>query len=60
MKFPMMETRGEGANTQRLLALPSRGPAAAGAEVYMLDEHEFLSPFGIRSLSAVYREHRSS
>ncbi|MDQ3812786.1 MAG: glucosidase [Armatimonadota bacterium] len=39
----------------RLLAIPSRERLARVLR-YMLDENEFLSPFGIRSLSRVYRE----
>ncbi len=39
----------------RLLALPSRERLVRTLE-YMLDEREFLSPYGIRSLSAVHRD----
>jgi hypothetical protein len=41
---------------RRLLALPSRERLVRTLG-YMLDEREFLSPFGIRSLSAVHGEH---
>ena len=43
-------------NGRRLLALPSRERLVRTLR-YMLDEREFLSPYGIRSLSAVHREH---
>ena len=36
-------------------ALP-RGSGSVRVLRYLLDEHEFLSPFGIRSLSKVHRE----
>jgi len=39
-----------------LLAIPSRDRLRR-VLAYMLDENEFLSPFGIRSLSAYHREH---
>lgn len=45
--------RGEGASGRTLLALPSRHRLLRILEV-MLDEDEFLSPFGIRSLSRVH------
>src|SRR5262249_34328713 len=41
---------------RRLLALPSRERLERVLR-YMLDEHEFLSPHGIRSLSRAHREH---
>jgi hypothetical protein len=40
----------------RLLAIPSRERLLRVLR-YMLDEQEFLSPYGIRSLSAYHREH---
>ena len=40
---------------QRMLAIPSRERLESVLR-YMLDESEFLSPFGIRSVSAVHRE----
>jgi hypothetical protein len=41
---------------RRLLALPSRERLERVLR-YMLDENEFLSPHGLRSLSQVHREH---
>jgi Mannosylglycerate hydrolase MGH1-like glycoside hydrolase domain len=41
---------------QRLLAVPSRERLARVLR-YVLDESEFLSPFGVRSLSRVHLEH---
>jgi hypothetical protein len=41
--------------TRRLLALPSR-ERLEGVLRYLLDETEFLSPHGIRSVSAVHRD----
>ncbi|MEO6593586.1 MAG: glucosidase [Planctomycetota bacterium] len=46
---------GDGAHSSVLLAIPSR-PQLERVLAYMLDEREFLSPFGLRSLSAVHRE----
>ncbi len=40
---------------RRLLAIPSR-PRLERVLRYLLDEKEFLSPFGIRSLSRVYKD----
>jgi len=40
----------------RLLAIPSRERLERVLR-YMLDENEFLSPYGIRSLSRVHRDH---
>jgi len=42
--------------THRLLAIPSRQRLLRVLR-YLLDENEFLSPYGIRSLSRVHREH---
>ena len=39
-----------------LLAIPSR-ERLERVLTYLLDESEFLSPYGVRSLSAVHREH---
>ena len=41
---------------RRLLAIPSRERLERVLR-YMLDENEFLSPYGIRSLSRYHREH---
>jgi hypothetical protein len=50
-----METGpGEG-HTHRLLAIPSRDRLLRVLR-YLLDENEFLSPYGIRSLSRAYRD----
>ena len=52
-----METAASGAGpSHRLLAIPSR-ERLARILGYMLDENEFLSPYGIRSLSRIYRDH---
>jgi hypothetical protein len=53
----MMEMRKDGeSSTQRLLAIPTRARLVRVLS-RLLDEKEFLSPFGIRSVSAMYREH---
>jgi hypothetical protein len=52
MESSGVEGRGPG---RRLLAIPSRERLERVLRV-LLDEREFLSPHGIRSLSAVYRE----
>ncbi len=52
----MLETRHDGDNTWRHLAIPTRERLSRVLR-RMLDEKEFLSPYGIRSLSAVYEEH---
>jgi Mannosylglycerate hydrolase MGH1-like glycoside hydrolase domain len=49
-----LERRGGGAG-RLLLAIPSRERLTRVLR-YLLDEGEFLSPFGIRSLSAAYRD----
>ena len=49
-----MEASGENGNGTHLLTLPSRERARGRVLRYMLDENEFLSPFGIRSLSKKY------
>ncbi|MCU0717323.1 MAG: glucosidase [Pirellula sp.] len=52
----MEQHEGEGGEgIMRLLAIPSP-ERFRRLLAYMLDEKEFLSPFGIRSLSAVHRE----
>ena len=43
----------EGSRVMRLLAIPSRDRLMRVLK-YLLDEKEFLSPYGIRSLSAAY------
>ncbi len=48
-----MEASQENGNGTHLLALPSRERLVRVLQ-YMLDENEFLSPFGIRSLSKRY------
>ncbi len=48
-----MEMDGVGAKHRRLLAIPSRERLVRVLS-YMLDEDEFLSPYGIRSLSKVH------
>jgi hypothetical protein len=45
-----------GAATTRMLAVPSRAQLASMLR-YMLDEAEFLSPYGIRSVSRYHLEH---
>jgi hypothetical protein len=55
-QISMMEVRKDGEQSHRLLAVPTRA-RMVGVLRRMLDEREFLSPFGVRSLSAVYGEH---
>ncbi|MBV9688411.1 MAG: hypothetical protein JO202_01750 [Ktedonobacteraceae bacterium] len=43
-------------SSHRLLAIPSRSHLVRVLH-YLLDENEFLSPYGIRALSRVYLEH---
>ena len=50
-----MDPRGAAGPVRRLLAIPSR-PRLERVLRYLLDENEFLSPFGIRSLSRIHRE----
>lgn len=50
-----METAGQNQQDLRLLAIPSRQRLERVLR-YLLDEKEFLSPYGIRSLSAIYRD----
>jgi hypothetical protein len=49
-----LEAKGEASHGSLLLALPSR-PRLERALRYLLDEEEFLSPYGIRSLSKIYQ-----
>jgi hypothetical protein len=44
-----------GGNAKRLLAIPSRDRLERVLR-YVLDENEFLSPYGIRSMSRVYKD----
>ena len=53
---PWLENRGEKPNRERLLALTGRGRLTRILR-FMLDEEEFLSPHGIRSLSKYYLDH---
>ena len=47
------EVKGENAHSHRLLAIPSRDRLERVLR-YLLDENEFLSPCGIRSLSRIH------
>jgi mannosylglycerate hydrolase MGH1-like protein len=49
-----LEERGDSAHRRQLLALPSRQRLERALR-YLLDEEEFLSPYGIRSLSKRYQ-----
>ncbi len=51
-----MATTGEITHGHSLLAIPSR-ERLERVLVRMLDENEFLSPFGIRSVSKIHEEH---
>ncbi|MBI4179587.1 glucosidase [bacterium] len=51
--FDSMKT---GTKIRRLLAIPSRERLERVLR-YLLDEDEFLSPYGIRSMSRVYKDH---
>jgi hypothetical protein len=51
-----MQAEGGDGHGHRLLAIPSRGRLERVLH-YMLDENEFLSPYGIRSLSRFHKEH---
>jgi hypothetical protein len=51
-----MLEEGEDGHGHRLLAIPSR-PRLERVLRYLLDENEFLSPHGIRSLSRFHKEH---
>jgi hypothetical protein len=50
-----MEKGGQTQPTERLLAIPSRERLERVLR-YLLDPNEFLSPYGVRSLSRVHRE----
>ncbi len=50
------ETPGAPDRPKRMLSIPSRDQLIRMLH-YMLDEKEFLSPFGIRSVSLYHREH---
>jgi hypothetical protein len=50
-----MEAEGEAGHRHRLLALPSRSRLERVLR-YLLDENEFLSPYGIRSLSRFHKD----
>ncbi len=51
-----MEARGTDGHGHRLLAVPSRERLERVLH-YVLDENEFLSPFGVRSVSRVHEAH---
>ena len=51
----LLEGKGEVGQRRMLLALAGR-PRLERALRYLLDEREFLSPYGVRSLSAAYRD----
>ena len=51
-----MHPKGHDGTTHRLLSIPTRERLTRVLR-YMLDEQEFLSPHGIRSVSAVHRDH---
>ena len=51
-----MRTRHREGTARRLLAIPTRERLERMLR-YVLDESEFLSPFGLRSVSRVHREH---
>jgi hypothetical protein len=51
----LLERKGEAGHRRMLLALAGRQRLERALR-YLLDEREFLSPYGVRSLSAVYRD----
>ena len=51
-----MREREDSRHSRRLLAMPARHRLVRMLR-YVFDEKEFLSPFGIRSLSAAHRDH---
>ncbi len=51
-----MRTEGDSQHTHRLLAIPSRQRLERVLR-YMLDEKEFFSPYGIRSVSLYHKDH---
>jgi hypothetical protein len=54
-QISMLEAAGDGGHRNRLLAIPSKERLTRVLR-RLLDEKEFLSPYGIRSVSAVYGE----
>ena len=54
-QISMLDACGTGEHQRRLLAIPSKERLTRVMR-RLLDEKEFLSPFGIRALSAVYRD----
>src|SRR5919198_1979504 len=50
-----LQPKGEVGQRRMLLALAHRQRLERALR-YLLDEREFLSPYGVRSLSAVYRD----
>jgi len=54
-RIACMRARGE-SGAHRMLAIPSRDRLVRVLR-YVLDENEFLSPYGIRSVSRVHAEH---
>ena len=50
-----LEMKGQNAHAHRLLAIPTRDRLVRVLH-YVLDENEFLSPYGIRSLSRVHEK----
>ncbi len=55
-QISLMEVHKYGEHSHRLLAVPTRARLLRVLS-RLLDEREFFSPYGIRSLSAVYGEH---
>ncbi|MBI3269096.1 MAG: glucosidase [Planctomycetes bacterium] len=51
----MQKSTGTTSDTHRLLAIPSRDRLVRVLK-YVLDENEFLSPYGIRSVSRVHKD----
>ena len=51
-----MREREDSRHSRRLLAMPARHRLVRVLR-YVLDENEFLSPYGIRSLSQIHRDH---
>jgi hypothetical protein len=51
-----VECPGDAQHSRRLLAIPSRARLERVLR-YLLDENEFLSPYGLRALSRVHHEH---
>jgi hypothetical protein len=55
-QISMMESRADNGSQHRLLGIPTKARLKRVLS-RMLDENEFLSPFGIRSLSICHRDH---